>query len=206
MYLLTCEYINISGIFEVTDKTICFEHKCTNNQLQKAKKELEAAKLVMFRNGWIKVFNAEKNNRYRNSPKNEIAYNKELSRVPRDIISEFDTSMDSSMHTNHKPEIINNKEGSVRETKKSSKEDITSPTFKDYLKATAPFSKYSITDDVLTALAEKIDAWATAKGKVVKDWKATARKWLLSDIEAGKIGKRQSMSITDIFPDLIKLS
>ena len=68
---------------------------------------------------------------------------------------------------------------------------------------TIPFSNYMITEDYLVRLAEKIDAWATSKGKIVKDWKATARNWLLSDIDVGKFQSSRSMpDITELFPEL----
>lgn len=97
MYFLTCPYINISGIFELSDRKIIFEHKCTEKQLEKAKDELERNKLVLFKDGWVFVINAEKNNKYRNSPLNEQAYEKEMERIPVNIKEYFDSSMDSSM-------------------------------------------------------------------------------------------------------------
>lgn len=117
MFLLTSEHINISGIFELPDDYICLESKLSPDQLEIAKKELITLKKVLFFDGWIKVVNAEKNNQYRNSPKNEAAYQREISQVPQRILEYFDssidTSIDSSMHTTHNPEIINQKEGVI---------------------------------------------------------------------------------------------
>ncbi len=110
MYLLTCQYINISGIFELPDRKIIFEHKCTEKQLQKAKEELFDLGLCKFKDNWVFIINAEKNNKYRNSESNEVAYNKELERVPSDILDYFNSTVHSTVHSTYNKEIINNKQ------------------------------------------------------------------------------------------------
>lgn len=113
LYLLTSEHINISGIFELPDDYICLEAKLTPKQLEDAKKELSSLNKVLFFDGWVKVVNAEKNNKYRNSPKNETAYQREIERIPARVLEYFnssmDTSIDSSIDTTHKPETRNQK-------------------------------------------------------------------------------------------------
>jgi hypothetical protein len=113
IYLLTSQYINISGIFQLDERKIAFETGLTPKEFEKAKQEIETAKKVFFYKGWVKVINAEKNNGYKNSPLNEVAYQRELSLIPQGVLDYFnssiDTSIDSSMHTNHKSEIRNNK-------------------------------------------------------------------------------------------------
>lgn len=114
MYLLTCEHINISGIFELPDRYIMLESKLTPRQLEAAKTELEGMGRVKFYEGWVYVVNAEKNNAYRNSPKNESAYQKELKKIPDEVKGYFfdttiDSSIDTSMDTSHKSKIINHK-------------------------------------------------------------------------------------------------
>lgn len=116
IYLLSSQYINISGIFQLHDKKIMTETDLTPMELQKAKEELSVKNKVHFMNGWVYVVNAEKNNAYRNSPKNETAYTREFALVPAEILSYFDavrenpdTTIDTSMDTTHKSEIINHK-------------------------------------------------------------------------------------------------
>lgn len=86
---------------------------------------------------------------------------------------------------------------------KSSKEDITSDAFKEYLKQTVPFSDVYITSKDLVDLAEKIDSWSKSKGRTVKDWKATARNWLIKDI--AKYPKWKPGDIRNTFPNLQKI-
>lgn len=115
MYLLTCEHINISGVFELPDVYICFESKLNIEQLQQAKKELEGLDKVKFKDGWVFVVNAQKNNKYRNAPDNEKVYEKEIQQVPKNILDYFDTTsthrgstVDSSVETS-----VNNSDTSV---------------------------------------------------------------------------------------------
>lgn len=113
IYLLTSQYINLCGIFQLPENKIKFECKLTDNQFQNAKENLEKAKKVLFKDGWVYVVNAERNNNYRKSPKCEPAYDREYSLIPQQIIDFFDTTMDSTMdstiYSTHKSEIINNK-------------------------------------------------------------------------------------------------
>ena len=82
---------------------------------------------------------------------------------------------------------------------KTCKEDITSSEFHQYLNSTPPYMNYSISAEYLLLLAEKIDNWAKSKGKQIKDWKATARNWLLKDIEGDKLSKRGRSQFEEIF-------
>jgi len=176
MYFLTCPYINISGIFELSDRKIIFEHKCTEKQLEKAKDELERNKLVIFKDGWIFVVNAEKNNKYRNSPLNEQAYQRELERIPVNVKEYFDSSMDSSIYTNHNSKHITNnieiinKKGVVRGN--SMEILLEKDTVLELSKT------LNIDQDIVQMEVEKMVDWLKAKGKRYKDYKAFARNWL----------------------------
>ena len=119
IYLLTCEQINICGVFELPDDYIQIDTGLTQGQLEKAKKELQVTGRCRFKSGWIKVVNAEKHNNYRNAPANQKAYERELSFIPRDLLdsldSTVDTSIDSSVHTTYKSEIRNNKPKTIKQ-------------------------------------------------------------------------------------------
>jgi hypothetical protein len=120
IFLLTSQYINISGIFQLDERKIAFETGLTPKEFERAKEEIETAKKVFFYKGWVKVINAEKNNGYKNSPLNEVAYQREVSLIPQCVLDYFDSSMDtsidSSTYTNHKSEIINNKYKIINKT------------------------------------------------------------------------------------------
>lgn len=109
IYLLTCQYINISGIFQLTESKIKFEAKLTDKQFEDAKNNLQKAGKVFFQEGWVYVVNARKNNNYENSPKNTVALERELGFVPKAILSFFDSSIGTSMDSTHKSKTINQK-------------------------------------------------------------------------------------------------
>lgn len=109
LYYISNERIGMSGIYECPDRTTKFELNVKEQQFNKIKKELSDKKMVMFKNGWVYVVNAEKHNKYRNSPKNETAYQKEIAIIPNNIHTYFNSSIDSSMHTNPKSKTLNPK-------------------------------------------------------------------------------------------------
>jgi len=123
IYLITCEHINICGIFELPDPYIILESKLSLEQLSSAKKELQKLKKIIFKDSWVFVVNARKNNNYEKSRDNYKAMLKELNRIPEYIAKVFDeyspyssiestlnSSVDSSPDSNNKQEIINKKQ------------------------------------------------------------------------------------------------
>ena len=169
IYLLSSKHINICGYFQLRDAVIKLEAKLTDNQLKEAKYQLSAIKKVFFKDGWIRVVNARKNNAYENSPKNKIACEEEISKVPSSILKFFDTSMDSSidttMHSSPKPQ---SQSQSISKSKSLKELDI-----KDIDKLQQDFP----TKDVKGEL-EKAKDWLSSTGKVKKDYLAFFRNWL----------------------------
>ncbi len=115
MYLLTCEHINICGIFELPDPYIILESKLTQEQLDKAKKELQDMNKVIFEDSWIFVVNARKNNNYEESDLNKLAMAKEMKKIPENLRKIFDksspyTSIDTTIDSTQKQEIRNKKQ------------------------------------------------------------------------------------------------
>jgi len=127
IYLLTSQYINLCGIFQLSDRKILFETGMTSNEFEIAKKELTENRKVLFKDGWIKIINASKNNKYTNSPLNEKPYNAELRRVPDSTMDFFNSSIDSTMYStqNSKLKTKNSKPKEKEEEKeKFSYEDF----------------------------------------------------------------------------------
>lgn len=167
IYLLSSPHINLCGIFELPDEYIKLETGITSNELARAKEQLEAKRRVIFREGWVYVLNTDKHNGYRNSPLNEVAYQRELDSVPEEIKRILNTSMDSTIDStpivtiNKKLEIINkNKRGILRER-----------GMIDELKAKFPGV------DVEGEIEKMLD-WLDSKGMTKKDYVAFARNWL----------------------------
>ena len=76
------------------------------------------------------VKNARKNNKYENSPLNEIACKNEISRVPKHLIEYFYSSIDSSIDSvpiltiNKKQEIINNNNNNNKSKREIIKQEL----------------------------------------------------------------------------------
>jgi hypothetical protein len=124
LYLLTCSYINICGVFQLRDGIIKMECKLTDNQLISAKGQLQQLKKVFFLDGWVYVVNARKNNNYEKSDDNKKACEKELSNVPANILQSLYSSVDSTVGVlptvtiNKKQEIINNNKELINKEQK----------------------------------------------------------------------------------------
>jgi hypothetical protein len=111
-------------MYELTDREILFDTSIDTSKLPDIKKEL-AGKAFFFDN-WVYVPNVDKYNSYRNSPKNEKAFIKEISYVPLTVLQHFidDTSIDTSIDTDpilleirNKKSEIKNKESKIRNNK-----------------------------------------------------------------------------------------
>jgi hypothetical protein len=133
LYLLTNEKINISGIYELSDREILFDTSLDTSVLGSVKKELSPK--ALFFKGWVKITNVERYNSYRNSPSNQTAFEREMSYLSDTIKKELETPVDTSVYTpinnkseiiNKKPEIINKKLG-IEELRKQAHSLIKTP-------------------------------------------------------------------------------
>lgn len=138
LYLLTNEKLNISGIYELTDREMTFD---LGEDIDIGVKE-ELRPKAMFYKNWVFIPNIEKYNSYRNAPTNQKAFEKEILSIPNDVIRMIltDTSIDTSIYTppilqeiiNKKSEIINSK--LEIENQKSETRDKTEEEIKDELR------------------------------------------------------------------------
>lgn len=118
IYLFTNQRIGLTGIYYLPDRIIKFETGLSDDQLNKAKKIFETSKKAFFYNGWIYVVKASEYGGYKGN-KNEIAYNKELEKIPDEVKKYFNDRVsigyqypiDTSI--NHKSEIINQKSENI---------------------------------------------------------------------------------------------
>lgn len=119
IYLLTCQYINVSGVFQLSEKKIIFETGMTEKQFLLARDQLVTSQKVKFMDGWVYVVNADKNNNYRKIPSNQKTYDDEWSKVPLKVKSYFESEeilpvnegseISQGLNINNKTQIINNK-------------------------------------------------------------------------------------------------
>lgn len=107
LYLLTCRYINLCGIFQLSPLKICFESKLSQEEFKIGKGVLEEAQKAFFYNGWVFVVNAFKNNRYWKSPKNIKPHECEFERIPKEVLDYFNSSINTDIYTYQRSEIDN---------------------------------------------------------------------------------------------------
>lgn len=178
IYLLTSQYINLCGIFQLPESKIKFECKLTDNQFQTAKENLERAKKVLFKDGWVYVVNAERNNNYKNSPKIEPAYNREYSLIPQQILDFFDSTMDSSIdstiYSTHKSKTINQNTKIINKSFNKI-EDITNPVLEEIAE------KYEVSVGFVENCWDTAQNWLESSGKTKKNYKAFLSNWVKSE-------------------------
>jgi hypothetical protein len=138
LFLLTNETVGLTGIYELDDRSITSSLKITQQQFNKIKEKFTADNKILFFNGWIKIQNHDKYNNFSGS-KNEVAVNRELSLISREIIENLDTlsigyprvadtlNNHKSIIINHKSEIISQKS----KTEFSKFEDLTDEICKE---------------------------------------------------------------------------
>lgn len=180
MYVLTSERIGLTGAFECPDQFITLETGLRNDQLEKAKAELETK--IMFSNGWIAIKNAAKYNNYANSPIHKKAYDKELELLPENIRNfiliedYYETSL--RLDKNNKYKIKNKKE----EIKEFNNIDDLTP---EVLQEISNKEQVKLSD--LEGIKEDIKLYCQSHGKSYKDYKAVLLTWLRKDLKDGKI-------------------
>lgn len=134
IYLISNQRINLSGCYELSDRTIIFDTGLTKSELETSKKDLEGK--VEFYDGWVYVVNAQRLGGYKGE-KNRVAMDRELEEVPqnvKDILFKANHDRVSKNHDrvfevsdtsiNHKSEIKNQKSEKEKNKKLISKERL----------------------------------------------------------------------------------
>ena len=203
IYLLTSQYVNISGIFQLPEGKIKTEAKLTDKQFEDSKQILSKNKKVFFKDGWVYVRNAEKNNNYRRSPSNETAYQRELAVIPANLLEYFhsldssvDNSVDNSVYTNHKSEI-RNKKSIIRNQYKSIK-DLKEKDFKEISE------KYGVPLEFTEVIFDRMQNWLESKGKKYENYKRALMNWVSRSKEerierSGHANKTRGIDATDLW-------
>ena len=108
LYCLTNQYIGLTGVYELSDRIICFDLKLSTENLEQLKNEL--TKKVIFIDGWVIVLKANSYNSY-TGEKNQKAITRELLSLPQHIRRYCIDTLSTTPNTliNHKSKIINHK-------------------------------------------------------------------------------------------------
>lgn len=187
LYFFTNQRIGLSGMYELSDRTILFETGVNLQQLEAAKEEFQKAKKIICFKGWVYVVKSSLLGGYTGS-KNEVALEKELSLIPEDIRSYFKDTVSigyqypSDTSINHKSEIINHKEVVKEIPLEHSKSYLQHIPESDLENLHA---KYSCSISQIKTEAEAIVLYCDSKGKKYSNYSSALQNWLLR-----KYGKR----------------
>lgn len=114
LYLLTCDHIELTPYFLLVEQYIELESGLKPEQIAKAKAELTQKGQVYFYRNWVFILNADEHNEYARSPKTRKAYEKQLARVPSDVMDYFNAIKCGK--DEDKPEIEKGKESVDNDT------------------------------------------------------------------------------------------
>lgn len=202
IYLLTCQYINVSGVFQLSAKKIQFETALTEKQYADAQEELSRVRKVLFHDGWVYVLNAEKNNNYRKIPSNEKTYQQEWERVPNNVRDYFTSDLhvadpsDTSqgLRINNKSQIINNKSQIINKKQYKTLQSINNPEL-----FTEIANKYETTPEFVASRYEDLEIYCTSKNKRYADYYFALLNFVKSGMERKSISYKNNGTPNIVF-------
>ena len=122
LYLITNSRVNLCGCYEISDRVILFDTHISAEELETAKKEL--APKAKFCKGWVFLPNSLRFGGY-SGPKNEVALEKEVSAIPKEIRHTLSIPYGYGRHTpRNKKSEIRNQEPQIRNQIKKRNEDV----------------------------------------------------------------------------------
>jgi len=206
VFLITCPYIGLTGVFQLTDKRLGYEAKLTPKELENAKNELKD--MVVFHKSWIRVKNTEKYHNFQLSQTTKKAYDRELEAIPeviRKSLYSIDTvstnpytvSGISDTPISNKSKVISNKQ----ETKKTSQPTLTG--YEKSLVDNLPESEMKSISDKKKVSLELVESYKEGyvlwvqgkpedKERHNRNMSATVKSWLNRDIASGKVQTKKS--------------
>lgn len=178
----------MTGFYELSDRTMCFDTGSNQSELGISKKEL--IKKVRFYRGWVYLINTDRYNSFKGQ-KNDVAKKKEMELVPKKILSTL---------TSNKPYRVSGKSDSVSTNGDTSiinpyPININKGTNKDYMEST------SLTDTLVAQISkqknvsfadgkkikDRLLLYCESSGKTYKNYKATLEMWIMRGVDEGKI-------------------
>ncbi len=111
LYLLTNEYVNICGIYELPEALVSAYTGMSESEIKDAKEKFQKDGKFAFHHAWVRIMNVEKYQKYKGKT-NDIAKSKELALVPKELI-EYTYGID----TVSIPLVISNKKLVIRNKK-----------------------------------------------------------------------------------------
>lgn len=89
LYLFTNPRVNLCGIYELADRTICYTLGCTLEELVFMKKKLEKDNKYAFYKGWVFIVNFTDHNKYSSAPNIVKSFLADFNSIPKEVINYF---------------------------------------------------------------------------------------------------------------------
>lgn len=220
LYLITNEFVGLSGYVELSDRQICFDTGLTQKELDTAKIDLSAK--VSFFEGWIHIKNLLKHDPIRGE-NNTLwkTLQAEIDRVPKEIKDQLDAPLMGDASPKHGRigiGIGKGIRGGVGEIEKEVKNDRTDLRgIEKSLKDNLPLEEmkkiaedHRVPVDTVSEKKQDYVLWIqekpTDKKRHNRNMKATVTNWLRRDLKSGKIKKTPLQPIHNPIHDLPEIS
>jgi hypothetical protein len=178
IYCITSPYLSLTGIYEIPLKFIAMETGLDKEMVTKILNRFEEKKKVLYREGWLCVLNYPKYQSFKGE-KLEIALEREIKAVPKDILDEFiekgypiDTLSIQSRDMDKDMDKEIEKRTPKETPLKNKKEYLLNIPDEDIREFT---NRFDASEKGIRSKGEDLDNWCEANGKRKKDY----RKFLL---------------------------
>lgn len=188
-YLLTNQYVGLTGIYEVSDRRITFETGLDETQIDAGKQLFNRDKKFLFFKDWVCIVNAQRYQRF-TGIKNDIAAVREFSQIPAEVVSFFKAKLESHVMV----EYMNTLGRGLAEVAV----DRNEPNLKEIAKDFNLSSK-----DVENAY-EKWKDYKIANGKTYANNHSAFKVWIRTDVDSGKLDMKNRQKHWEDMNDLEK--
>ena len=119
LYLITCPFIELTGIFKFPRQHVLLETGLNETELKKALVDLEKIKKAFLYKEWIYIPKTEKHNNFSSGHWTGKGFKREMSEIPKEIYKYFINLYPYYTPTiplrRQKTEDINNKEENIKQ-------------------------------------------------------------------------------------------
>ena len=196
IYLITNDKVNLCGIYELPDKHLEAILDLTTKELKQMKQKLQKDRRFIFYEGWIRIINIEKYNQYIGE-KNEVAKNRELSFVPKEIL-EYPMDRVSIGYPGlqdtpiNKKSEIRNKKSEIRKGVVKGKNRYSCLKSLKEIDLIKIAKKYDVPLNFVKVVFDRMENWCKSKGRSYKNYQRALMNWVSKSKEEKLEGRWQN--------------
>ena len=179
IYLLTNSQINLVGIYELSDRIICFDTGLSKSDLTKCKKDLKGK--IIFSDNWVKILNIKRYDNYGGGLLIKARDN-QLSDIPEKIIEKLNEKEIPYHRVLIPPKGSNSNSNSNSNKEKIQKKDKSIDSLTDEFCAKVARNYKTTLPKVLSKKNDLI-LYCRSTGKRYKDYQATLQAWVRKDLK-----------------------